>query len=97
MLLVRNWADIEVEEDRFVIYGEKDSFGDIQAKLEALGITPEEANLERIPNTYKQVDEATFEQCMQLIEALEADDDVIKVFHSLLVDQYDLILLNSIL
>lgn len=75
--------DIEVEDDRFVIYGEKDSFGDIQAKLEALGITPEEANLERIPNTYKQVDEATFEQCMQLIEALEADDDVIKVFHNI--------------
>ena len=40
--------DIELEEGIFTITGEMESFGDIQRKLEELGVTPEEASLERI-------------------------------------------------
>ena len=75
--------DIEVEEDIFVVIAEKDAFGLIQAKLEEMGITPEEANLERIPSTYKDVDSDTLEKNQKLIEALEDDDDVIRVFHNI--------------
>ena len=39
--------DIEEGDDRFTVYAEKDVFGAIQAALERLGITPEEASLER--------------------------------------------------
>ena len=75
--------DIELEEEVFVIIAEKETFGVIQSKLEELGITPEEANLERIPNSYKETDEETSNQNLKLIELLEADDDVIRVFHNL--------------
>lgn len=78
--------DIEEEDGMFIVTGAKEDFGVIQAKLEELGITPEEANLERIPNNLKEVDEDIFEQNMKLIDALEADEDVIRVFHNIDAD-----------
>jgi YebC/PmpR family DNA-binding regulatory protein len=75
--------DIEIEGNVFVITSEKEAFGVIQNKLEELGITPEEATLERIPTTYKDVQGEVFEQNMQLIDALETDEDVIRVFHNI--------------
>ena len=75
--------DIEVEDEHFVITAEKEDFGAIQSKLEELGITPEEASLERIPTTYKTLDEETLEQLFKLIDVIEEDDDVIRVFHNL--------------
>ena len=75
--------DIEIEEGSFVITAEKEDFGAIQSKLEEMGITPEEASLERIPTTYKKVDEETLEQLYKLIDVIEEDDDVIRVFHNL--------------
>ena len=75
--------DIEVEDDMFVITAAKEDFGAIQAKLEEMGITPEEASLERIATTTKKIDEETEEQLFKLIDAIEADNDVIRVFHNL--------------
>ena len=75
--------DIEIEEDRFVITAEKTEFGSIQSKLEELDITPEEASLERIPTTYKKIDEEARAKVEKLIAALEADDDVVRVFHNI--------------
>ena len=62
--------DIEIEDDRFVVTAEKEDFGSIQSKLEEMGITPEEANLERIPTTYKKIDEETQEQLFKLIDVI---------------------------
>ena len=75
--------DIEVDDDTFVITAAKEDFGAIQAKLEEMGITPEEASLERIATTFKKVDEETEEQLYKLIDAIESDNDVIRVFHNL--------------
>jgi YebC/PmpR family DNA-binding regulatory protein len=75
--------DIEIEEDRFIITAEKTEFGSIQSKLEELDITPEEASLERIPTTYKKIDEETRAKVEKLIAALEDDDDVVRVFHNI--------------
>ena len=75
--------DAQVEEDRFVLYAEKEDFGMVQSKLEELGITPEEASLERIPTTKKEVEEETLEQVMKLIDVIEEDEDVIKVYHNI--------------
>ncbi len=78
-----NVEDIEIEEDRFVLYAEKEDFGMVQSKLEELGITPEEASLERIPTTKKDIDQETLEQVMKLIDIIEEDEDVIKVYHNI--------------
>jgi transcriptional/translational regulatory protein YebC/TACO1 len=48
-----------------------------------MGITPEEASLERIPTTKKECDEETLDKVMKLIEAIEDDEDVIKVYHNI--------------
>jgi YebC/PmpR family DNA-binding regulatory protein len=78
--------EVEPDEDSFIITGAKEDFGSIQAKLEELSITPEEAGLERIPNNRKEIDDDTFEQVMKLIDVIEGDDDVVQVFHNMDVD-----------
>lgn len=78
--------EVEPDGEDVIITGAKEDFGSIQAKLEELGITPEEANLERIPNNKKEIDDDTFEQVMKLIDVIEADDDVLQVYHNMDVD-----------
>ncbi|MEC7984745.1 MAG: YebC/PmpR family DNA-binding transcriptional regulator [Myxococcota bacterium] len=78
--------EIEPEDDLFVVTAEKEDFGSIQKKLEEMGIVPEDASLERIPSAYKKLSGEKFEQFQRMIEALEADEDVIRVFHNL---EYD--------
>ena len=78
--------EVEPEDDSLVITGAKEDFGSIQAKLEELSITPEEASLERIPNNRKEIDDDTFEQVMKLIDVIEGDDDVVQVYHNMDVD-----------
>ena len=81
-----NVEEIEIESDRFVLYAEKEDFGLVQEKLEEMGITPEEASLERIPTNKKVVDEETFEQVMKLIDVIEDDTDVVSVYHNIDAD-----------
>lgn len=78
-----NVEDIEIEDDRFVLYAEKEDFGLVQSKLEEMGITPEEASLERIPTTKKEINDDILDQVMKLIDVIEEDEDVIKVFHNI--------------
>ena len=78
--------EVEPEDDSLIITGAKEDFGSIQAKLEELSITPEEASLERIPNNRKEIDDDTFEQVMKLIDVIEGDDDVVQVYHNMDVD-----------
>jgi YebC/PmpR family DNA-binding regulatory protein len=78
--------EVEPEDESFIITGTKEDFGTIQAKLEELRITPEEASLERIPNNRKEIDDDTFEQVMKLIDVIEGDDDVVQVYHNMDVE-----------
>lgn len=71
------------EEGNFEVMGPMESFGDIQTKLQEMDITPEEANLQRIPNNFKSVDEETYTQIEKLIGLLEDDEDVVGVYHNL--------------
>ena len=71
------------EEGNFEVMGPRESFGDIQTKLQEMNITPEEANLQRIPNNFKSVDEETYTQIEKLIGLLEDDEDVVGVYHNL--------------
>ena len=58
-------------------------FGNLQKALEEKGITPISAELEWIPTTTVPVNDAQAEDVSKLIERLEQDDDVQKVFHNM--------------
>ncbi|MCO4792402.1 MAG: YebC/PmpR family DNA-binding transcriptional regulator [Bacteriovoracaceae bacterium] len=75
--------DIEIEDGFFCITGPMEVFGQISKKLEELKINPEEATLEQVPVTFKEVDDETYITIMKMIDALEADEDVIKAYHNI--------------
>ncbi|MFY8005182.1 MAG: YebC/PmpR family DNA-binding transcriptional regulator, partial [Chitinophagaceae bacterium] len=58
-------------------------FGNLQKALEDMGITPLSAELEWIPGTTVPVTDAQAEDVSKLIDKLEQDDDVTKVFHNM--------------
>ena len=58
-------------------------FGNMQEKLDELGIEPKNASLERIPTTTTKLDLAEAKKALELIDALEDDDDVQNTFHNL--------------
>ena len=58
-------------------------FGNLQKALEEKSITPISAELEWIPTTTVPVSDAQAEDVSKLIERLEQDDDVQKVFHNM--------------
>ncbi|GAB4021780.1 MAG: YebC/PmpR family DNA-binding transcriptional regulator [Bdellovibrio sp.] len=80
--------DIEKDDEGyFIVKGPMESFGPLSKKLEEMGIKPEESGLERLPLNFKKIDKPTFEQIMKLINTLENDDDVNKVYHNIEFDQ----------
>jgi YebC/PmpR family DNA-binding regulatory protein len=58
-------------------------FGNMQKALEDKGITPISAELEWIPTTTVPVNDVQAEEVSKLIEKLEQDEDVQKVFHNM--------------
>jgi len=58
-------------------------FGNMQKALEEKKITPISAEVEWIPSTTVPVNDAQAEDISKLIERLEQDDDVQKVFHNM--------------
>ncbi|MBN8864546.1 MAG: YebC/PmpR family DNA-binding transcriptional regulator [Sphingobacteriales bacterium] len=58
-------------------------FGNMQKALEEKNITPLSAEVEWIPSTTVPVSDAQAEDVSKLIERLEQDDDVQKVFHNM--------------
>ena len=75
--------DIEVEDDIITITTAKEDFGNVQKKLDAMGVEMENAGLQRIPNDTKALDVDTTFKIMKMIDAFEDDDDVQDVYHSL--------------
>lgn len=58
-------------------------FGAMQAAFESLGITPISSELEYIPVTTTELSEEQARDVLALVDRLEQDDDVQKVFHTL--------------
>lgn len=58
-------------------------FGNMQRALEEKGIIPLSAELEWIPTTTVQLSEIQSEDLLHLVDKLEQDEDVQKVFHNL--------------
>ena len=58
-------------------------FGNMQKKLEDMGIEAKSANLERIPTTTTTLPVSESKSVLHLIESLEEDEDVQAVYHNL--------------
>jgi YebC/PmpR family DNA-binding regulatory protein len=78
--------DVVLEDNYFTVTAPMEAFGTIQTKLDQLKVTAEEAGLERLPLTYKEIDKETFKIVMKLVDLLEGDDDVTKVYHNIKYD-----------
>jgi len=75
--------DIELEEDIFVITTPLEHFGDVQRKLEEMNISPDSAELQRVPQDTKTLDPQEAAKVLKIIEDFEDDDDVQNVYHNL--------------
>jgi len=73
----------EKGEPQLVLRCAFNDFGTLQKALEDRGITPLSAESEYVPVTPVDLSEAQAEEVLKLVDRLEQDDDVQKVFHSL--------------
>lgn len=85
--------EIDFHDGYIEVTTEMEDFGNMQSKLEELNLEAETAELTRIATTTVSLSDEHFTEVMKLVELLEDDDDVQKVYHNLevLEDQMDLI------
>lgn len=75
--------DIEVDEETVTITCALEDFGNVNKKLEEMQINVSSADLQRIPNDTKSIPISEAKTVLKLVDYLEDDDDVQKVFHNL--------------
>ena len=75
--------ELEADGEEIVLYGEFESFSNIQKYLEENGFEIESAEFERIPNDTKEVTEEQRASIEKLLEKFEDDEDVQNVFHNI--------------
>ena len=74
--------DVEFGEGSIRVITEMEDFGSVQKKFQELEIEPKEAGLERVPTTMKEISSQTWETFLKLLDVLEDDDDIQKVYHN---------------
>jgi YebC/PmpR family DNA-binding regulatory protein len=87
--------DLEFDDNEITIICALEDFGRMQKKLEELNIEPEVAELQRIPKNRVELEDETLQKVMKLIEVLEDDDDVQKVYHNINIKENQFELLNN--
>lgn len=75
--------DIYIEGDYYIITTALEDFGKVLKRLEKIGITPESAELQRIPINTKKLSNEDALKVIKAIEEFEDEDDVQNVFHNL--------------
>ena len=80
-------AELEPDEEEWIIYGAFDQFANLQKFLEENGLEIVSAEFERIPNDYKEVTPEQREAIEKLLEKFEDDEDVQNVFHNMKEDE----------
>jgi len=75
--------DVVKEGDVFIVYTSFEDFGNMQKKLEDMGVQPENAELQRLPNDTKTLEISDAKKVLNMIDSFEEDDDVQNVFHNL--------------
>jgi len=76
--------EVFLEDDTIIIYGLFPEFGSIQKALEEKKIDIINAEFERIPTELKQLTPEQVAEVEKLLEKLEDDDDVQRVFHNMM-------------
>jgi YebC/PmpR family DNA-binding regulatory protein len=75
--------EIELEEGTFMITTPMEDFHNVQLKLKEMGLEPDSAELQRIPNDALDLTTEQAVQIMKIVEEFEDDDDVQAVSHNL--------------
>jgi YebC/PmpR family DNA-binding regulatory protein len=75
--------EVDLEGDVFIITTALEDFGNIQKKLEEMGLEAENAELQRIPLETKQLKPEAALKVLKIIEDFDDDDDVQNVYHNL--------------
>jgi YebC/PmpR family DNA-binding regulatory protein len=82
--LIDHGADeIERGEGEVIVYTTFEKFAGMQKALEDKSISITSAELQRIPMTLNELDDAAADEVGQLVEKLDEDDDVQAVFHNM--------------
>lgn len=79
--------DVEFDEEIVTVTSAKEDFGNVSKKLAEIEVEAIEAGLQRIPTTTKEMEKENFPSFIKLLDALEDDDDVQKVYHNLEYDE----------
>ena len=77
-----NAENYEIEEESVRVVTSRDDFNDVKNTLQEFGYTFEEADLQFLPTTTVELDDATYAKFERLIEILEDDEDVDMVWHN---------------
>lgn len=75
--------DIEIEEEMITVTTALEDFGKVNKKLEDLDLVPEKAELQRIPNTLKNLSVSEAKKFLGMIDEFEENDDVQNIYHNL--------------
>jgi len=76
-------AESDKGERQLVLHCAFNDFGSLQRAIEERGITPLSAESEYIPLTLVELPEEQANEVLELVDRVEQDDDVQKVFHNL--------------
>jgi transcriptional/translational regulatory protein YebC/TACO1 len=75
--------ELRVEDDEIVLYTLFSEFGTMQKALEDRNIEVENAELIRLTNITKKLNDEQAEDLIKLIDKFEEDEDVANVFHTM--------------
>ncbi len=75
--------DVVRDEEEFTIYAPFQNFGQMQQKLDELGVEVKSAELKRFPLVTSPADLDTAKNVLKLIDLLEEDEDVNDVYHNM--------------
>lgn len=82
-LIDHGLEELEEAEDYLVLYSKLENFGLLQRALDASGVEIQSATAQRFPNTVTTLSGEAAEEVQKLLDALEEDDDVQQVYHSM--------------
>ena len=75
--------EVFIDDNDILIYAPFEYFGEIQSELEKRKIEIVSSGFDRIPNTFKEVNDEQKTEIEKLLEKIENDDDVQNVYHSM--------------
>lgn len=82
-LIDHGLEEIQQEDDALVLYTKFEDFGAMQKAIETKGLKAISMELQRIPNTFVELAEEQENEILELVEKIEADEDVQHVYHNL--------------